>query len=192
MYVNYLRFLNEYFAENVLDKQDLICLHTIRWFHFIIFLYNSGSCNNIIILTFSKRSLKRFTLKKSLSCESENSIFDENVFNSARRLTWRTLWLFFLFQNERVSKFCVTNAQSGYNDLLSSWFSESWSPFFKSGLDLEEFIVDVIIPALLPFCEMEFVAPFDIVAGVLQVVTFGLYLYIISLDDVLRTSIDLL
>ena len=51
----------------------------------------------------------------------------------------------------------MTNVQSGYNDLLSFWFSEIWSPFSQSGLDLEEFIVDVIIPVFLPFCVKQFV-----------------------------------
>ena len=36
-----LRFLNEYFEDNVLDKQNLICLHTIKWLQFIIFLAHS-------------------------------------------------------------------------------------------------------------------------------------------------------
>ena len=47
----------------------------------------------------------------------------------------------------------MTNVQSGYYYL----FSESWSPFSQSELNLEEFIVDVIIPALLPFCVKEFI-----------------------------------
>ena len=63
----------------------------------------------------------------------------------------------FLFQYERVYKPCMTNAQSGYNGLFSSWFSENWSLFSQRGLDLEEFIVDVIIPALLSFWIKEFV-----------------------------------
>ena len=51
----------------------------------------------------------------------------------------------------------MTNMQSGYNDLFSSWFSESWSPFSQSGLDLEEFVVDVIIPVLLLFWMKELI-----------------------------------
>ena len=51
----------------------------------------------------------------------------------------------------------MTYAQAGYHDLFSSCFSEGWSPFSQSGLDLEEFIVDVIIPAWLSFCMKEFV-----------------------------------
>ena len=31
-------FLNEYFKNKILDKQDIICLHTIKWFEYIIFL----------------------------------------------------------------------------------------------------------------------------------------------------------
>ena len=51
----------------------------------------------------------------------------------------------------------MTNAQSGYNDLFSSLFSQSRSPFSQSGLDLDKFIVYVIIPAFLPFCVKEFI-----------------------------------
>ena len=29
------RFLIEYFVDNILDKQNLICLNTIKWFQFI-------------------------------------------------------------------------------------------------------------------------------------------------------------
>ena len=49
----------------------------------------------------------------------------------------------------------MINAQSGYNDVFFSFF-KSWSPFSQGGLNLEEFIVDVIIPPLLPFCVKEF------------------------------------
>ena len=55
------------------------------------------------------------------------------------------------------SKPCMTNAQLGYNELFSSWFSESLSPFYQNALNLKEFILDVIIQALLPFCRKEFV-----------------------------------
>ena len=34
---------------------------------------------------------------------------------------------------------------------------ESWFPFSQSGLDLEEFIVEVIILVLLSFCVKEFI-----------------------------------
>ena len=74
------------------------------------------------------------------------------MFNGARCLTGQTLWLSSLFQDERV-KLRMTNAQSRYNNL----FSQRSSPFFQSGLDLEEFIVDVIIPLLLPFCVKELI-----------------------------------
>ena len=50
----------------------------------------------------------------------------------------------------------MTNVQSGYNDLFSSQCSKSWSPFSQSGLNLEEFIMDVHVPSLLPFCVKEF------------------------------------
>ena len=50
----------------------------------------------------------------------------------------------------------MTNAQSGYNDSFSSRCSKSWSPFSQSGLNLEEFIIDVHVPSLLPFLVKEF------------------------------------
>ena len=31
-----LRFLNKYFVDNILDKQDLICLYMIKSFQFIV------------------------------------------------------------------------------------------------------------------------------------------------------------
>ena len=51
----------------------------------------------------------------------------------------------------------MTNVQSGYSNLFSSRFSKSWSPSSPNGFDLEEFIVDVIIPALLLFCQKKFI-----------------------------------
>ena len=150
------RFLNEYFVDNVLDKQDLICLQRMKWFQFIIFVGIILSLRTSSILTFSNKSVKLFILKSCLLMKAK-TLHSENVFNGARRLTRQTLWLLFLFQYEKVSKLCMTNSQSGYFDLFSSWFSKSWSPFFQSGLGLEEFIVDVIIPALLPFCVKEFI-----------------------------------
>ena len=50
----------------------------------------------------------------------------------------------------------MTNEQSGYNDLFASRCSESWSPFSQGGLNLEEFIMDVHVPLLLPFLVKEF------------------------------------
>ena len=73
------------------------------------------------------------------------------MFNCASCLTRQTLWLWFLLQYESMSKPCMTNAQSGYNDLFSSRCSKSWSPFSQGGLNLEEFIIDVYVPSLLPF-----------------------------------------
>ena len=106
---------------------------------------------NVLHFYVLKQITQIIHLKKSLSDESKSSTFYENVFNGARHLTCQTLWLLFLLQYERVSKPCITNVQLGYYDLFSSWFSESWFPFSQNGLDLEEFIVDVIIPALLPY-----------------------------------------
>ena len=76
--------------------------------------------------------------------------------NRASYLTRQTLWLCFLFQYESVGKPCMTNAQSGYNDLFSSRCSKSWSPFSQGGLNLEEFIIDVHVPSLLLFFVREF------------------------------------
>ena len=78
------------------------------------------------------------------------------MFNGARNLTCQTLWLLFLFQYKSVSKPCITNTPSGYNDLFSSWSSESWSPFSPSGLDLEDFIVYIILVSLT-FCVKQFI-----------------------------------
>ena len=63
----------------------------------------------------------------------------------------------------------MTNVQAIYSDLFSSWFSKGGSPFSQSGLDLEEFIVYVIIPVLLPFCVKEFIIlGFKLVYGILN------------------------
>ena len=62
------------------------------------------------------------------------SAFYKNVFNSASCLAGQTPRLWFLFQNERVSKPCMTNSQSGYNNLFSSWFSrwqEYWEEYWR-------------------------------------------------------------
>ena len=51
----------------------------------------------------------------------------------------------------------MTNVQSRYYDLFSPWYSEILSPFSQSGLDLKEYIVDVIISAMLLFFLKEFI-----------------------------------
>ena len=58
---------------------------------------------------------------------------------------------------ESMSEPCMTNAQSGYNDLFSSRSSKSWSVFSQGGLNLEEFIMDVHVPSLLLFFVKEFI-----------------------------------
>ena len=73
------------------------------------------------------------------------------MLNDASCQTRQTLWLWFLFQYESVSKPGMTNAQSGYNDLFSSRCSKSWSPLSQCGQNLEEFIIDIHVPSLLPF-----------------------------------------
>ena len=77
------------------------------------------------------------------------------MFNGVRRLACQTLWCLFLREDEKVGESCMTYMQSGYNDLFHSWFSKCWSPFSQSGLDLEELIINAIIPALLSFCNKE-------------------------------------
>ena len=63
------------------------------------------------ILTFSNRSVKLFTLKNRF-------LITAKVLHSIRmcltvQVVWQVkLWLWFLFQNERVSKPCMTNSQS--------------------------------------------------------------------------------
>ena len=79
------------------------------------------------------------------------------MFNRASYLAGQTLWLWFLFLYERVSKPCMTNSQSGYNDLFSSWFSQFWSSFTHVWLNLEGFTVDVSALWLMPFCVKEFI-----------------------------------
>ena len=36
-----LLFVNEYFVDNILNKPELICFHTIKWF--LVMLYNSNN-----------------------------------------------------------------------------------------------------------------------------------------------------
>ena len=67
---------------------------------------------------------------------------------------YTTTW--FLFQHESVSKPCMTNPHLRYNNLFSSRCSKGWSPFSQGGLNLEEFIIDVHVPSLLPFFVKEF------------------------------------
>ena len=69
-----------------------------------------------------KFSISMISFVCTFSDDRESSAFYKNVFNGASCLTGQTLWLRFLFQYERLSKPCMTNAQSGYNDLFSSWF----------------------------------------------------------------------
>ena len=74
---------------------------------------------NIIHFDIVTQIAQMIHLEKLLSDESKFSTFYEYVFNGAMHLTCRTLWLLFLLQYERVSKLCMTNAQSGYIDLFS-------------------------------------------------------------------------
>ena len=102
----------------------MISVHHIFWYNPVSLKKDRTSS----ILTFSNRSVKLFTLKtKLLSDESKIFTFYENVFNGPRSLTYQILWWLFLFQYERVSKPCMTNAQSGF--MTCSLFN-----FLKSAL----------------------------------------------------------
>ena len=140
----------------------MLSIHHILWY--IPCLFQEGL--NVIHVNVLEQVTERIYPEESLSDESERCTFYENVFNGERRLTCQTL-LLFLFGYKRVSKPCVTDTQSGYNDLFSSWFSESWSPFSQSGLDLEEFILDVIIPALFAWRNL-LILGFRSVYGILK------------------------
>ena len=69
IYIYNLRFLNENFVDNILDKLNLICLHKIKWFQSIIFLVQP-CISKKKSRTFSNMSLKLFTYSKSFSDES--------------------------------------------------------------------------------------------------------------------------
>ena len=55
----------ECFIDNILDKRGLICLHTIKWFQFIVFFGTnlSQKGQKVIHVDVSNWSLKLFTLK---------------------------------------------------------------------------------------------------------------------------------
>ena len=82
----------------------------------------------------------------------ENKVWEIHIFIKKRVRSFievvNHLWLCFCI--------CLYMYTLSIQHLFSSWFSESWSPFFQSGLGLEVFILDVI-PALWPFCMKEFV-----------------------------------
>ena len=112
------------------------------------------------MLAFSNKSLKLFTLKNRFLVRAKA------LYSTRTCLTMQGVWLVknygycsCLSIKEWVSIVRSTHNRDlvTYSDLFSSWFSESRFPFFQSGLDLEKFIVDVIIPGLLPFCVNEFI-----------------------------------
>ena len=73
-----LGFLNEYFVDNILDKQDLICLHTIKWSQFMIFLVQPCLCQeeqNVIHFDVLEQIAQTIHIEKYLSAESEISPF---------------------------------------------------------------------------------------------------------------------
>ena len=131
----YIPFTNEYLSK-IFYEQDFTCLHVINQFYFVIFFVLpcfSQEGQNVIDFDVFEQFSQTSHFEKSLSDDSESSAFYKNVFNRASCLTRQTLWLWFLFLYESVSKPCMTNAQSGYNDLFSSRCSKSWSPFSQGG-----------------------------------------------------------
>ena len=112
--------------------------------YFLVQLCLSQEGQNVIYYDVPEQISQTIYFEKWLFDKSKNSAFCKNVFNHTNFLTGQTLLLWFLFQSERVSKPCMTNSQSGYNDLFSFLFSRYWSPLSQSWLNLEEFIVDVI------------------------------------------------
>ena len=94
------------------------------------------------------------------------------MFDCAGRLACRALWLLFLLEYKRVCKSAVTNTQSRYCYLVFSRFSEGWAPFSQKGFNLEQFIIGISIPALLPFF-MEEIIYFRFQIGVWDVVLVG-------------------
>ena len=93
--------------------------------------------------------------EKAFFDESESFSFYEKMFNSAGCLTCYILRLLFLIEYKGVCKSCVTNRLSEYSDLFFFGFSKSRSSFSQSEFDQEEFIVDIVISALLLFCMKE-------------------------------------
>ena len=70
-----LRFLNEYFVHKILDKQDFICSHTIKWFQFIIFFvspYLSQEGQNVIHFDVLEQIVQTIHLETSLSVWEQN------------------------------------------------------------------------------------------------------------------------
>ena len=132
MYIYNQRFLNEYIADNVLDKQDLIYLPTIKCFQFNIFLgtilFLSLKKDRILsILTLSNRSLKRFTVRNHFLVRT-NSLHPMKMY-----LTVQGIW-----HVEHGSCFYFS---------MKEWICLVWPMRNR----------DLFIPTLLPFCVKEFV-----------------------------------
>ena len=137
-----------------MNSVSFVCtrLDGFNWYFLLLScLFQEGQC--VIYFDVLEQIVQKIHLEKS--DENKSSTFYENVFNGANHLTGQTLWLLFQFQYKRERKHCMTNAPSGYNGLFSFCYSEIWTPFSQIGMDLEEFIVNVI-PVSLLFCVKEF------------------------------------
>ena len=60
-----LRFLNEYFLDNILDTVDLICLDSIKLFQFIIFFVSLKKARTSSMLTSFTAITPRSTMLSS-------------------------------------------------------------------------------------------------------------------------------
>ena len=105
--------------------------------------------------TFSNISL--VSVLKWCSLMITRALYSTSTFNGVRCLACQTLWWLSLLEYKRMSETCVANPQLRYNNLFLSWFSEGWFTFSQSGFYLEEFVVNVVILVLLPFCKKEFI-----------------------------------
>ena len=137
------RFLNEYLVGKFsISRISFVFTWLISFSSSYIFVQSclSQEGQNVIYFHIFEQFGQTIPFEKSLSDYRKSSAFYKNVFNRASCLTHQTLWLWFLFQYESESKPCMTNSQSGYNDLFSSRCSKSWSPFSQGELNLEEFL----------------------------------------------------
>ena len=84
-----LRFLKEYLVDKILDKQEVICLHTngFNSSHSLVQPYFSQKGQNVTPVDVLRQFTQTIYFEKLLSDESETSTFHENVFNGARCLT---------------------------------------------------------------------------------------------------------
>ena len=87
----------------------------------IFTIYKDNSFNITVIVKFSTNLHIVYT-EKMLTNGSQFSAFYEEMFNFVGCLTCNALWLFLLFEHKGIYKFCVTNAQLGYNIVTFSFW----------------------------------------------------------------------